>query len=144
MIRPPMPRLRRDDAAQRRQSSDAVRDPRQDRSDRPTRPDCAQCESIRQRVITGAHRSDIQLAALETSTRCIILTGGLTTNDVVIGKAQSKGVPIISVADDTFTTVDKIGGSMGKANIREKRKVARVRELMDMEFDMKRFLKTMK
>jgi BioD-like phosphotransacetylase family protein len=28
-------------------------------------------------VITGAHRSDIQLAALETSTKCIILTGGL-------------------------------------------------------------------
>ncbi|HEX9020874.1 MAG TPA: phosphotransacetylase family protein, partial [Nitrospirota bacterium] len=81
-------------------------------------------------VITGAHRSDIQLAAMETSTRCIILTGGFTTNDVVIGKAQAKGVPIISVADDTFTTIDKIEGSMGKTNIREKRKVARVKELM--------------
>lgn len=93
-------------------------------------------------VITGAHRSDIQLAAMETSTRCIILTGGFTTNDVVIGKAQAKGVPIISVADDTFTTIDKIEGSMGKTNIREKRKVARVKELMDIEFDMKRFLKS--
>ena len=28
-------------------------------------------------VITGAHRSDIQLAAMETATKCIILTGGL-------------------------------------------------------------------
>jgi BioD-like phosphotransacetylase family protein len=94
-------------------------------------------------VITGAHRSDIQLAALETSTRCIILTGGITTNAVVIGKAQTKGVPIISVADDTFTTIDKIEGSMGKTSIREKRKVERVKELMDIEFDMKRFLKTL-
>ncbi|HEX9021720.1 MAG TPA: cobyrinic acid a,c-diamide synthase, partial [Nitrospirota bacterium] len=58
------------------------------------------------------------------------------------GKAQAKGVPIISVADDTFTTIDKIEGSMGKTNIREKRKVARVKELMDIEFDMKRFLKS--
>ncbi len=49
-------------------------------------------------VITGAHRSDIQLAALETSTQCIILTGGFTTNDVVLGKAQAKGIPILSVA----------------------------------------------
>jgi BioD-like phosphotransacetylase family protein len=95
-------------------------------------------------VITGAHRSDIQLAAMETSTRCIILTGGLTTNDVVIGKAQAKGVPIISVVDDTFTTIDKIEGSMGKTNIREKQKVGRVKELMDIEFDMKRFLKSVK
>ena len=95
-------------------------------------------------VITGAHRSDIQLAAMETSTKCIILTGGLQTNDVVIGKAQAKGVPIISVADDTFTTIDKIEISMGKTSIREKRKVERVRQLMDLEFDMKRFLKSLK
>jgi len=92
-------------------------------------------------VITGAHRSDIQLAAMETSTRCIILTGGLPTNDVVIGKAQSKGIPIISVAGDTFATIDRIEGSMGKASIREKSKVSRVKELMDAEFDMKGFLK---
>ncbi len=95
-------------------------------------------------VITGAHRSDIQLAAMETSTKCIILTGGLQTNDVVIGKAEAKGVPIISVADDTFGTIDKIEASMGKTNIREKRKTARVKELMDLEFDMKRFLASLK
>lgn len=95
-------------------------------------------------VITGAHRSDIQLAAMETSTKCIIITGGLQTNDVVIGKAQSKGVPIISVQDDTFTTIDKIEVSMGKTSIRERRKVERAKELIDMEFDVKRFLKSVK
>jgi BioD-like phosphotransacetylase family protein len=95
-------------------------------------------------VITGAHRSDIQLAAMETSTRCIILTGGLSANDVVIGKAQAKGIPIISVEDDTFTAIDKIEVRMGKTSIREKRKVERVKELMDVEFDIKRFLKSVK
>jgi BioD-like phosphotransacetylase family protein len=95
-------------------------------------------------VITGAHRSDIQLAAMETSTRCIILTGGLGANDVVVGKAQAKGIPIISVEDDTFTAIDKIEVRMGKTSIREKRKVERVKELMDVEFDMERFLKSVK
>jgi BioD-like phosphotransacetylase family protein len=95
-------------------------------------------------VITGAHRSDLQLAAMETSTKCIILTGGLPPNDVVIGKAQTMGVPLISFADDTFTAVDRIEASMGKTNIREKRKVARVKELMDSEFDIKRFLRSVK
>lgn len=91
-------------------------------------------------VITGAHRSDIQLAAMETSTKCIILTGGLYTNDVVIGKAQSKGIPIISVAEDTFTAIDRIEATVGKARIREKGKIARAKELIEAEFDMKRFL----
>ncbi len=95
-------------------------------------------------VITGAHRSDIQLAAMETSTRCIIVTGGLSTNDVVIGKAQMKGVPIISVSDDTFTTIDKIEATLGKTRIREKAKIDRARELLDLEFDLKRLLKSVK
>lgn len=95
-------------------------------------------------VITGAHRSDIQLAAMETSTKCIILTGGLYANSVVIGKAQSKGIPIISVTEDTFTTVDRIESVMGKARILDSAKLARVKELFDREFDMKRFLKAAK
>lgn len=95
-------------------------------------------------VITGAHRSDIQLAAMETSTRCIILTGGLTSNDVVIGKAEAKGIPIISVADDTFTTIERIETALGKTSIRDPRKVARVKELMDIEFDTKRFMAVLK
>ncbi len=95
-------------------------------------------------VITGAHRSDIQLAAMETSTKCIILTGGYQINDVVITKAQAKGIPIISVLDDTFTTIDKIEASMGKTSIRERRKVERAKELIDNEFDIKRFLKSLK
>lgn len=95
-------------------------------------------------VITGAHRSDIQLAAMETSTRCIILTGGLPTNDVVVGKAQFKGIPLISVQDDTFTAIDRIEAAMGKTSIREIRKVARAKELIDREFDIQRFLKSVK
>ncbi|MBI4690362.1 MAG: phosphotransacetylase family protein [Nitrospirae bacterium] len=92
-------------------------------------------------VITGAHRSDIQLAAMETSTKCIILTGGLYTNDVVIGKARSRGIPIISVTEDTFTTVDRIESIMGKTRIREEGKLKRIKEIFDAGFDLKRFLK---
>lgn len=95
-------------------------------------------------VITGAHRSDIQLAALETSTKCIILTGGMYTNDVILGKAQVKGIPIISSSDDTFTTVEKIESVLGKIRIREQKKVSKTKEIIDMEFDFERFLKIMK
>ncbi len=95
-------------------------------------------------VITGANRSDIQLAALETSTKCIVLTGGMYTNDVIIGKAKICGVPIISVHDDTFTTVEKIEAVLGKIRIREQKKVLKTREIMKKEFDLKRLLKELK
>ncbi len=91
-------------------------------------------------VITGAYRSDIQLAALETSTACIILTGGFQTNEVVLGKARARGVPILSVPDDTFSAIDKIELRMGKTSIREPRKMARAQELLAAGFDMFGFL----
>ncbi len=92
-------------------------------------------------VITGAHRSDIQIAALETSTKCIILTGGHLSNDVIIGKARVKGVPVISVQEDTFTTVNRIESIMGKLKIREKEKLRRAKELVKKRVDIQRLLK---
>ena len=94
-------------------------------------------------VITGAHRSDIQLVAMETSTKCIIITGGFSTSDVVLGKAQTKGIPIVSVPLDTFTVVDRIEAVAGKTHVRQKEKKLRVRELFDARFDMDRFLKAL-
>ncbi len=95
-------------------------------------------------VITGAHRSDIQLAAMETSTKCIIITGGLQTNEVVLGKARTTKTPILSVPDDTFSTIDKIEARVGKISIRERKKVERARQIMDAEFDMFGFLSKLK
>lgn len=94
-------------------------------------------------VITGAHRSDIQLAALETSTKCVILTGGMHTNDVILGKAKLAGVPFISVHDDTFSTVQKIEAVLGKIRIREQKKVKKTREIIEKEFDFSRLLRTL-
>ncbi|MDH4232679.1 MAG: phosphotransacetylase family protein [Nitrospirota bacterium] len=95
-------------------------------------------------VITGAHRSDIQLAALETSTKCIILTGGMYTNDVIVGKAKVQGVPILSVHDDTYSTVEKIEAVLGKIRIREQKKVLKTKEIVETEFDLKRLLEELK
>ena len=94
-------------------------------------------------VITGAHRSDIQLAALETSTKCIIITGGLRTNETVLGKARASGTPILSVPDDTFTAINKIETRMGRTAIRDRKKVERARQILDAGFDMFGFLKAL-
>jgi len=91
-------------------------------------------------VITGGDRADIQLAALETSTKCLILTGGLYTNDVVLGRAVSKGVPVVSVSRDTFSTIEAIEGLIGRTGISEKEKINRAYSLFEDCFDMEGFL----
>jgi len=58
--------------------------------------------------ITGGDRSDLALAALETSTSVIILTGGLYPDIRVVSRAADKGVPVILVHYDTFTTIEKM------------------------------------
>ncbi len=92
-------------------------------------------------VITGVHRTDIQLLALETSTKCLILTGGLVANETVIAKAKEKGVAIIVTSLDTFTVVDRIENLMGKAMIREKTKAIKAKELVEKEFEIEEFLR---
>jgi len=59
-------------------------------------------------VITGGDRSEVALSALETSTAAIILTGGLYPNIKVIARAEEKGIPVILVHYDTYTTIEKM------------------------------------
>ncbi|HMK59792.1 MAG TPA: DRTGG domain-containing protein [Dissulfurispiraceae bacterium] len=87
-------------------------------------------------VITGAHNSEMQIAALEASAKCIVITGSVRISDRIIGQAISRGVPIISVSDDTFTAVQKIESSLGSLTIRAKDKVARARDIVDRDFNI--------
>ncbi|MDD2553795.1 MAG: DRTGG domain-containing protein, partial [Desulfotomaculaceae bacterium] len=59
-------------------------------------------------VITGGDRAEIALAALETNTSALILTGGLYPDVKVIARAEEKGVPLILVHYDTYTTIEKM------------------------------------
>lgn len=59
-------------------------------------------------VVTRGDRPDIQLAALETPTRCLVLTGGVKTLPIVVQRAGELGVPIILVDKDTTATLSAI------------------------------------
>jgi BioD-like phosphotransacetylase family protein len=91
-------------------------------------------------VITGGHRADIQLAALETSTKCLVLTGDQMPNEMIISRAREVGVPIISVRFDTYTTVEKLEAVLGRIRIREEQKVRRARELLRDRLNYRRIV----
>jgi len=88
-------------------------------------------------VITGGDRPDIQLAALETSTKCIILTGNLFPSDIIVSRAEEREVPMIAVKEDTLTTVEKIENLLKRLRVSGKRKVARAVELVNREIDFR-------
>lgn len=95
-------------------------------------------------VITGAHRTDIQLAGLETSTRCLILTGGQMPNNIIVGKAEMAGVPIMVVRDDTLTTVEKIERAISMLHLSGTGKIEKAKEMFDKRFDYEMFMKRMR
>jgi hypothetical protein len=88
-------------------------------------------------VIVGGDRSDIQLAALETATKCLILTGDLYPDDLILGKAIATGVPILVVKGDTQTVVEKVEQMLGRMSLRSESKVGRAVELVEqrIKFD---------
>ncbi len=81
-------------------------------------------------VITGGDRSDIQLAALQTSTRCLILTGNLRPSVRVLGRAAEQGVPVILVREDTLTTTERVEKAIGHVRLSSPKQVARLRETL--------------
>jgi BioD-like phosphotransacetylase family protein len=56
-------------------------------------------------VVTGGDRVEIQLAALESSTQCLILTGQLPPPPFILSRAEELEIPILSVDLDTLSTV---------------------------------------
>jgi hypothetical protein len=89
----------------------------------------------RKAVITGGDRADVQLAALETSTRCIVVTGNMPPSSAVLARAEELGVPMVLVDTDTLTAVERIEDLLGRTRLHDERKAAKVRELFDREVD---------
>lgn len=89
-------------------------------------------------VITGGDRADLQLAALETSTNALVLTGNFRPSQQVVDRAAQRDVPIILVPDDTLTTVDRLENLFGHVRFRQKTKLERFTKVLDERLDWTR------
>ena len=90
-------------------------------------------------VITSGDRSDICLAALETDTNLLILTGGMRPDIRTLSRAKELGTPIMITAHDTYTTgqlVDHLAGTVSPEN---KDKVAVVQQIVGEALDLTGF-----
>lgn len=89
-------------------------------------------------VITGGDRADLQLAALETSTACLILTGNFIPPATVIARAEERGVPILITRHDTYNAVEIADRYFGHSRFWQPEKIARFHATLNKRFDFKR------
>lgn len=90
-------------------------------------------------LITGGDRADMQIAAFEISTSCLILTGGIYPDPIVISKADLLEIPILLVPDDTYTTARRVEAVEPQLSP-EKAKLALVEELVRQNVAWERLL----
>lgn len=86
-------------------------------------------------VITGSDRTDLQLAALESSTNCLILTGHTPPQQLILARAEDLEIPILMVDCDTLTTVEIVDQAFGKVRLHETIKVECMQKLIEEHFD---------
>ena len=86
-------------------------------------------------VVVSSERPDMQLAALQTSTRCLVLAGNTAPNSAALYLAEEKGVPIILARDDITTIVTNIEDALGKTRFNQENKLPKLTEIMEQHFD---------
>lgn len=89
-------------------------------------------------VITGGDRSDIQSAALETSTKCLILTGNLHPSVAVLSRAEELGVAVLLAPQDTLSAIEIAESYFGRSRFQQQAKIETFQDMMDERFDFER------
>lgn len=92
----------------------------------------------RKAVITGGDRVDLQLVALETDTSVLVLSGNISPMIQVQERAEDRRIPILVVAEDTLSAVEKAEQLLGRVRFHQPAKFDRFMELMGSGFDFNR------
>lgn len=86
-------------------------------------------------VIVRGERPDMQLAALETPTRCLVISGDTAPIPSVRYNAEHKKVPIILTRGDVTAAVSSIEDALGKTRFNQESKLPRLIEIMEQHFN---------
>ena len=86
-------------------------------------------------IIVGGDRSDVQLVALEGDCPCLVLTGNLYPNDIILTRSEVLETPIIMVREDTFTVAKKMDDILSRHKLRDAIKIKQGAELVSNNID---------
>ncbi|MCM0754883.1 phosphotransacetylase family protein [Desulfovibrio aminophilus] len=86
-------------------------------------------------VIVGGDRSDVQLVALEGDCPCLVLTGNLYPNDIILTRSEVLETPIIMVREDTYSVAKKMETILSRHKLRDAIKIRQGAELVARHLD---------
>ncbi len=92
-------------------------------------------------IIVGGDRSDVQLVALEGDCPCLVLTGNLYPNDIILTRSEVLETPIIMVREDTFTVAKKMDDILSRHKLRDAIKIKQGAELVAGNIDFQHLKK---
>jgi BioD-like phosphotransacetylase family protein len=87
-------------------------------------------------VVAGYQRADMLLAALETSTRCLIVTGQKPSASVMV-KAEDKKVPVMIAQKDINDVISGIEKALALRGSYHPQKLQAMSAMLDTGFDYK-------
>ncbi len=98
--------------------------------------DYFQRKNAKAAIIRG-ERADMQLAALQTSTRCLVLTNNVKPLSNVITEAEDKHIPVMVTAKDTDAVVAGIESMLATSTLNSTKKLKIFEGLLDKYLDSK-------
>jgi uncharacterized protein len=91
-------------------------------------------------AVVRQDRPDMQLAALETSTACLVLSGSKNPPIYnVLNKAAGKNIPIISTGTAVNDIVTDIEKALSQARLDQEKKLTKLGDIVKQNLDMKIF-----
>jgi len=94
----------------------------------------------RKAVIVGGDRAELIIAALETPTSVVILTGGFVPSPAILRRAEELGVPMLSVPTDTVTAADGVRRLFGRLRINDAAKIRIIASMINERVDVSRLI----
>ncbi|MBU7013575.1 MAG: phosphotransacetylase family protein [Theionarchaea archaeon] len=91
-------------------------------------------------VVTGGDRAEIMLAAMETSTSCIVASGGVRPSPPVIKKAVELKIPLLLVEGHTYAAAKEIEKIKPEIRPDDHQKIELIRKMIARQIDLKALL----
>lgn len=89
-------------------------------------------------LITGGDRTDMQLASLEVSLSCLVLTGGVYPDVMVLSKADQLNIPVLLVKEHTYETARYVERIEPWIKAEDKGKIAQLGNLIKDSVEVKK------
>ena len=90
-------------------------------------------------AVIRSDRADMQLAALETSPRCLVLTGAAKPLQAVISQAEDKHIPLVVVGGDISEAVTGIEKALSRGGFDTPQKLKKFQGELEKSLDLSIF-----